>query len=123
MTGETRPDDVCEVICFDEEKVTKLKKAMPPMYPLANVFKVLADQTRVGILYVLSKEELCVCDISAVLGSSVSNISHHLQVLRSARLVKHRKEGKQVYYRLDDDHVLHIIRECFEHVGHASVGG
>lgn len=88
------------------------------MSGLADLFKVLADENRVKILYVLSKEELCVCDISAVLGSTVSNISHHLRVLRTARLVKFRREGKQVYYTLDDDHVVNLIREASDHVGH-----
>ena len=111
-------NDLCEVLCFDEEKVSRLKSELVPMSGLADLFKLLADETRVKILYILSKEELCVCDISAVLGSTVSNVSHHLRALRTARLVKSRRDGKQVFYALDDEHVVNLIREAFDHVGH-----
>lgn len=110
--------DVCEVFCIEEDKVRRLANTIPDMLGLADLFKVLADETRVKIVYILSKEELCVCDIAALLNSTVSNISHHLRVLRTAHLVKFRKEGKQVYYTLDDEHVVHIIKEGFEHVNH-----
>lgn len=114
----SKEKDVCEVFCIEKDKVQKLKDAIPDMTALAELFKVLADETRVKVVYLLSKEELCVCDIAALLNSTVSNISHHLRVLRTAHLVKFRREGKQVYYTLDDDHVLHIINEGFEHVKH-----
>ena len=110
--------DTCEVCCIEKDKVEKLKNDIPDMTNLAELFKVLADETRVKVVYLLSKEELCVCDIAALLNSTVSNISHHLRVLRTAHLVKFRREGKQVYYSLDDEHVVHIIREGFEHVNH-----
>lgn len=110
--------DTCEVFCIEKDKVEKLKNDIPDMTNLAELFKVLADETRVKVVYLLSKEELCVCDIAALLNSTVSNISHHLRVLRTAHLVKFRREGKQVYYSLDDEHVVHIIREGFEHVNH-----
>lgn len=110
--------DVCEVFCIEEDKVRRLANTIPDMLGLADLFKVLADETRVKIVYILSKEELCVCDIAALLNSTVSNISHHLRVLRTAHLVKFRREGKQVYYTLDDEHVVHIIKEGFEHVNH-----
>lgn len=110
--------DICEVFCIEKDKVEKLKDAIPDMSALAELFKVLADETRAKVVYLLSKEELCVCDIAALLNSTVSNISHHLRVLRTAHLVKFRREGKQVYYTLDDDHVVHIIKEGFEHVNH-----
>jgi len=110
--------DMCEVFCIEKEKVEKLKDDIPDMSNLAELFKVLADDTRAKVVYLLSKEELCVCDIAALLNSTVSNISHHLRVLRSAHLVKFRREGKQVYYTLDDEHVVHIIKEGFEHVNH-----
>lgn len=110
--------DTCEVFCIEKDKVEKLKNDIPDMTNLAELFKVLADETRVKVVYLLSKEELCVCDIAALLNSTVSNISHHLRVLRTAHLVKFRREGKQVYYSLDDEHVVHIISEGFEHVNH-----
>ena len=109
---------ICEVFCIEEEKVNRLMNTIPDMLDLAELFKVLADETRAKIVYLLSKEELCVCDIAAILNSTVSNVSHHLRVLRTARLVKFRREGKQVFYTLDDDHVVHIIKEGFEHVNH-----
>jgi DNA-binding transcriptional ArsR family regulator len=112
--------DFCEKFCIEEEKVRRLSGSVPDMTGLAELFKVLADETRAKIVYVLSKEELCVCDIAAVLHSTVSNISHHLRVLRTAHLVRSRREGKQVYYSLDDEHVLHIIREGFDHVNHTN---
>jgi len=113
--------DLCDIFCIDEEKVKKLVSAVPPTATgeLAELFKVLADETRLKIVYLLSQEELCVCDIAAILGLTVSNVSHHLRVLRVAHLVKFRREGKQVYYSLDDDHVIHIIKEGFAHVEHA----
>ncbi|ADL08201.1 ArsR/SmtB family transcription factor [Thermosediminibacter oceani] len=110
--------DLCDVFCIDEEKVRTLMGTVPDMGDLAELFKVLADETRAKIVYLLSKEELCVCDIAAILGMTVSNVSHHLRVLRVAHLVKFRRDGKQVYYSLDDDHVIQIIKEGFEHVNH-----
>ena len=118
MEDKNKEKDICEVFCIEKDKVEKLKDAIPDMTALAELFKVLADETRVKVVYLLSKEELCVCDIAALLNSTVSNISHHLRVLRTAHLVKFRREGKQVYYTLDDDHVLHIIKGGFEHVKH-----
>jgi len=110
--------DICNVFCFDEEKVKKLKGKIPDMIGLAKLFKVLADETRAKIVYLLSKEELCVCDIATILNSTVSNVSHHLRALRAAHIVAYRREGKQVYYTLDDDHVVNIIKEGFDHVKH-----
>ncbi|HHY41416.1 MAG TPA: winged helix-turn-helix transcriptional regulator [Thermoanaerobacterales bacterium] len=119
MEGKLHEEkDICDVFCIEKDKVEKLKSAIPNMSALAELFKVLADETRVKVVYLLSKEELCVCDIAALLNTTVSNISHHLRVLRTAHLVKFRREGKQVYYSLDDDHVVHIIKEGFEHVNH-----
>lgn len=87
-------------------------------FNLANFFKVLGDPTRIKILYVLSKEELCVCDIKEILSMSQSAISHQLRVLRDARLVKFRRDGKEVYYTLDDDHVKKIFEQGMEHLEH-----
>lgn len=118
MNKKNKTEDVCDVFYIEEKKVKKYIGKIPNMTDLANLFKVLADKTRVKIVYLLSKEELCVCDIAAILGTSVSNVSHHLRVLRASRLVKYHREGKQVFYTLDDDHVVHIIREGFDHVNH-----
>ncbi|HHW91369.1 MAG TPA: helix-turn-helix transcriptional regulator [Firmicutes bacterium] len=85
---------------------------------LAETFKVLGDPTRIKILSALSEEELCVCDLSAVLDMSVSAISHQLRVLKGARLVKYRREGKNIFYSLDDEHVISLFRLALEHVRH-----
>ncbi|MDN5331730.1 MAG: ArsR family transcriptional regulator, lead/cadmium/zinc/bismuth-responsive transcriptional [Tepidanaerobacteraceae bacterium] len=118
MENKNKAPDMCDIFCIDEEKVKKLSGTIPHTNELAELFKVLADETRLKIVYLLSQDELCVCDIAAVLGLTVSNVSHHLRVLRVAHLVKFRREGKQVYYSLDDDHVIHIIKEGFAHVEH-----
>ena len=85
---------------------------------LSEIFKVLADPTRLKIIYVLSKGALCVCDIAQTLNMTQSAISHHLRLLRNLRLVKFRKEGKQVIYSLDDDHVLQLFNQGLDHVKH-----
>lgn len=85
---------------------------------LSEIFKVLSDPTRLKIIYVLSKGALCVCDIAQTLNMTQSAISHHLRLLRNLRLVKYRKEGKQVIYSLDDDHVLQLFNQGLDHVKH-----
>ncbi|MDI3481278.1 MAG: ArsR family transcriptional regulator, lead/cadmium/zinc/bismuth-responsive transcriptional [Tepidanaerobacteraceae bacterium] len=116
-------DDFCDIFMLNEDKVKKLAGTVPPMTGLAELFKVLADETRARIVYLLSKEELCVCDIAAILGTTVSNVSHHLRILRTSHLVKFRRDGKQVFYTLDDEHVEHIIKEGFDHVNHTVSDG
>ena len=86
------------------------------LYDLAEFFKVFGDTTRIKILYVLFQAELCVCDIAALLGMTQSAISHQLRVLKQARLVKYRKDGKVVYYSLDDEHVQTIFNMGFAHI-------
>lgn len=83
---------------------------------LAEIFSLLGDRTRVRILHALTLGELCVCDISAVLGVSSSAISHQLRLLRTAKMVKARKDGKNVFYSLDDDHVHSLIVQGLDHV-------
>jgi len=83
---------------------------------LAETFKVLSDPTRVRILYALSRAELCVCDLSALLGMRESAVSHHLRLLRALKLVKYRKEGRMAYYSLDDEHIERLFRQGLEHI-------
>lgn len=85
---------------------------------VAMLFKVFGDPTRIKILHLLSLDEMCVCDISTVLGMSQSAISHQLSSLRQAGLVKNRKDGKVVYYTLDDEHVLIILNQGLNHITH-----
>ncbi len=112
-------DDICQISVINEKKVEAVKKELLESdiyYNLSETFNALGSNTRVKILHVLSKEELCVCDISAILDMSISAISHQLRILRNIKLVKYRKEGKVVYYSLDDDHVVKLLRMALEHV-------
>ncbi len=85
---------------------------------LAATFKALADPTRVRILHALSHAELCVGDLAALLGMTESAISHQLRLLRGLRIVRARRDGKLIYYTLDDEHVTHLFQISLEHVGH-----
>ena len=101
------------------ELVAELSEKMPAeetLYDLAELFKVFGDSTRIKILFALFESELCVCDIAELLHMTQSAISHQLRVLKSARLVKFRKEGKQVIYFLADSHVRSVLGEGIEHV-------
>ena len=86
------------------------------IFDLADFYKIFGDTTRVKILYALDKSELCVCDISALLGMSVSAVSHQLKILRDSNLVKTKREGKVIYYSLSDDHVKSILECGMEHI-------
>lgn len=85
---------------------------------LTAVFKVLGDETRIRILSVLAEEELCVQDLAAALKMGPSAISHQLRILRGARLVKYRRQGKRRYYSLDDEHVMALFAMALEHIRH-----
>ncbi|NMB95869.1 MAG: winged helix-turn-helix transcriptional regulator [Clostridiaceae bacterium] len=86
---------------------------------LAEIFKVLGDPTRIKILYVLSRTEMCVCDIADVLDMTQSAISHQLRLLRTMKLVKYRRDGKSAIYSLDDDHILQLFNQGIEHIQHS----
>lgn len=112
-------EDICEVNVIHENIVNNVKKVMPEddlIYDLAEFFKVFADSTRMKILYALMKEELCVCDIAAIVGTTQSAISHQLRILKQSKLVKYKKEGKVVYYSLDDEHISQIVKKGCEHI-------
>lgn len=109
---------VCQVTCVDEAKVERVLASLPDQQLLnttAQIFKMLADPNRLRLLHALSQEELCVCDLSALVEVSDSAVSHQLRLLRATRLVRSRREGKMVYYRLDDQHVEHLIKEGLRH--------
>lgn len=109
---------VCEVELIDEKKVKAVKKKLPQdtlINQLSETFKSLSDFTRLKILLSLAEEELCVCDIAALTGVSVSATSHQLRLLKNARLVNYIKEGKMVYYSLDDEHINKIVNEATKH--------
>ena len=106
----------------DEIKVQKVKDKMPKdelLFDLAELFKVFGDSTRMKIICALLEEELCVGDIAVIANSTPSAISHQLRVLKQAKLVKYRKEGKSVFYSLDDDHVKQIFEKGREHIEEA----
>ena len=113
--------DVCEELCEHSQLVHSVKAEMiadEDAQSIAETFKILGDTTRVKILHALSKRELCVCDISAVVAMGQSAVSHQLRLLRGARLVKHRKEGKLAWYSLDDKHISLLLAQGIEHVKH-----
>ncbi|NLY79913.1 MAG: winged helix-turn-helix transcriptional regulator [Lysinibacillus sp.] len=110
--------DVCEITCVDEDKVARVQGKLAEENPLkvANIFKALSDETRVKIAYALTlEEELCVCDVANIVGATTATASHHLRLLRNLGLAKYRKEGKLVYYSLDDDCVKQLIEVSFRH--------
>ena len=111
--------ECCDFIHAHEGIVEQVRETLPgedTLYDLTELFRIFADSTRVRILYVLFESEMCVCDIAQVLGMSISAISHQLRVLKQARLVKYRREGKTVFYSLSDDHVRSIIDQGIGHV-------
>jgi ArsR family transcriptional regulator, lead/cadmium/zinc/bismuth-responsive transcriptional repressor len=93
----------------------RLRGSLMEVSGLSELFRVLSDETRTKILYLLSKEELCVYDIAQVLEMTLPAVSHHLRLLKAMRLVRARRDGKHVFYLLDDDHVLSLIRVAQEH--------
>ncbi len=110
---------VCSCTILHGETIEKVRNGMPEeelLYDLAELFKVFGDSTRIRILYALSASEMCVCDIAALLGMTQSAISHQLRILKSASLVRHRKDGKVVFYSLSDSHVADIFAQGLEHV-------
>lgn len=112
-------EEFCEINIIHEDKVNNAKKVMPEddlIYDLAEFFKVFADSTRMKIIYALMEGELCVCDIAAIVGTTQSAISHQLRILKQSKFVKYRKEGKVVYYSLDDDHISAIVKKGREHI-------
>ena len=112
---------VCDCNIIHKEVVDNTLKKMPDSYTfsrLAEFFKILGDTTRAKILFALDQNEMCVCDIANVLGMSKSSISHQLSTLRRAGIVKCRREGKEVYYTLDDDHVKKSFELGLEHINH-----
>lgn len=111
--------EITEQNIVDFEKIERVKKILPEdglLFEMAELFKVFGDSTRMKIISSLLEEELCVGDIAVLTNSTPSAISHQLRVLKQAKLVKYRKEGKIVYYSLDDEHVREIYEKGREHV-------
>ncbi len=117
-----KEDDISEGVApcsMHRELVDEISETLPDedtLEELEELFKTFGDSTRIKILYVLHEGELCVCDIAAMLGMTQSAISHQLRVLRQNRLIRSRREGKNIYYALADDHVHTIITMGIEHI-------
>ena len=98
------------------ENVKKLLPEDAQLSDLSELFKIFGDLTRIRILYILFESEMCVCDIADILGMTVSAISHQLRILKNAKLVKNRREGKSLYYSLADNHIRLILDQGMEHI-------
>ena len=110
---------ICDCDVIHEEVVRRVRKTMPKeedFYDLADLYKMFSDSTRIRILWALSREEMCVCDIAVLLRMTKSAISHQLRALRLSNLVRYDKQGKEVYYSLADSHVKDIFEKGFEHI-------
>ena len=112
-------DEVCDLVQIDLARVRKIRAELvvpEAVEGLAETFSALGDPTRVRILDALSHGELCVCDLAAVLGLSQSAVSHQLRLLRGIRLVRPRRDGRIVFYSLDDQHIMSIFKQTLQHV-------
>ncbi len=119
MTKKYASVDRCDCDVIHKDVIDHVRKEMPEeesLYDLAELFKVFGDSTRIRILSALAVSEMCVCDIANLLNMTQSAISHQLRVLKQAALVKNRREGKVVYYSLDDEHVEQIIDQGMAHI-------
>ena len=111
--------DHCEITQVHQGAVDQVRQVLPPdevLSDLADLFKIFGDSTRIKILYALLRSELCVCDIAKLLEVSQSAVSHQLRVLKDTKLVRFRRDGKTVYYALDDDHVRSILSMGMDHI-------
>lgn len=113
--------DICAEKCINEKKVKQTLESMPDQEDaahMADIFKALSDPTRLKIVLSLLNREHCVCDIAVICGQTDSAISHQLRLLRTQKIVKNRREGKIIYYSLDDAHVASLINMSLDHVRH-----
>ncbi len=116
----------CDCNIIHKEAVLKALKNKPndlELKKLSELFKIIGDQTRIKILWALDNHEMCVCDIANVLNMTKSSISHQLSILKSIDIVKYRKEGKEVYYMLDDEHINKLYEIGIEHINHKIMEG
>ncbi len=108
--------DRCDTFCHDEKLVNEIKPLMTDIIGVEDIFKALSNESRLKIAYALTlSEELCVCDIASIIGASIASTSHHLRLLHKMKLTKQRREGKLVFYSLDDDHVRQLVYIAMVH--------
>ncbi|MGM0715393.1 ArsR/SmtB family transcription factor [Brevibacillus parabrevis] len=111
-------EDTCDIFCYDEDKVNRVREKISKtdFQDMAQIFKVIADHTRLKVAYALCDEdELCVCDVANIIGSTMATASHHLRLLRNMGIAMYRKDGKLVFYSLVDEQFKQIIRLAIEH--------
>lgn len=119
MNKQDQNIEICNCNIIHEDTVSRVKDLLPKdevLYDLAELFKAFGDSTRVKLLCALFESDMCVCDLAAVLGISQSAVSHQLRTLKASRLVKFRRDGKVIYYSLDDEHIKSIFNQGFEHI-------
>ena len=119
ILSKNLPDISCEEPHLHPDAVEEAESQMPDddtLMEVSDFFKALSDSSRLKIIAALISRELCVCDISEIAGQSQSAVSHQLRVLRAARIVKYRRDGKQVFYSIDDAHIAEIIRTTIRHL-------
>lgn len=117
--AENKSDNLSDFLAVHQDVVKRVLDTQPAeevLYELAELFKVFGDSTRIRILYALIESELCVGDIAQLLNLTQSAVSHQLKILKDAKLVKFRREGKIIIYALDDDHVRNILSMGMEHI-------
>jgi DNA-binding transcriptional ArsR family regulator len=124
MSGDKMLDtlsDSCETVYVNEPMVQSIRENQideSEILDLSELFKALSDPTRLKMIHALKQSELCVCDLSAVLQMGQSAVSHQLRYLRNLRLVKRRKEGKMMFYSLEDDHIKTLFTQGLNHIEH-----
>lgn len=117
------PSPVCDVFAIDERQIRKVKRlavSTDSAGRVADTFRLLGQETRVRIVDALQHGELCVCDLSVMLDMKISAVSHQLALLKQHNIVRGRRDGKMIYYTLDDEHVRELFRQCLEHHSHTS---
>jgi ArsR family transcriptional regulator, lead/cadmium/zinc/bismuth-responsive transcriptional repressor len=117
--------DACEVFVADPAKVARVRAALigsRQVAGLSETFRALGDPTRVRILDALTHEELCVCDLATLLGLTESAVSHQLRLLRTLRLVRARRDGRMMFYALDDQHIVTLFQQGLRHVDEDDAG-
>ena len=109
-------NETCETFVYDDEKVSRIRAKIDQISGVEMIFKALSDATRLKIAYALTLEkELCVCDVANIIGATTATASHHLRLLRNMGLARYRKEGKMVFYSLEDDHVRQLVAIAMIH--------
>lgn len=116
---EKQTVETCGARIIHDDIISGVREKMPPepvLYDLADFFRLFADSTRIGLLWALCESEMCVCDLCALLHMKQSAVSHQLKTLKQARIVRFRREGKVVYYSLDDEHIRKVLNMGMEHI-------